>query len=743
MCIQSIIYLIPYIFALPSVLLDLKISFEKFAYKFKMVLPKHSRAAQSISIGNQDRKGIVGCILMSWTRHFRLASALFIILFVFHSCRYAPSRDDDEIFRDDEAFEPKEKKSIVVARRESFLQSRNKPWPRDFGYIHLGKCGGVSLRATLVGYLGRGTRIGEAIARAKVYHLSKPEVQKFDEWIILIRDPVDRILSWWTYDHAANFYYRNDYNGFLARSKLWLKLFECYPTLDEFVTKGLARKKDTMRSSIPSSSDTFNCATLAQMSIPLRGSSFLTSFQHLRFNFDRYFHTLLKFANNKTFYVVRAEHMLGDIKSINNRFGDVKPHTYSLSGVLFQSHWRTKNYPHKDRTISSQGLENLCRHLCHEIQYYKQILELGINLNEETRKESLEQLYDSCPSQVMSDECQLGMTEAEWERNVGHYTKVSNDEIREIHQIRNTVLAARANVTSQNFPDKLHLSHLRESDDKSLGFLHLGRCGGQSVRSLIVSLTKSKLYSVYMKGTWTSDRMPLYWKHFNWIIFLRDPIDRFLSWWTYNHPSNLAMRSDYEEKKNAAPHLLAEWIKLYECYPTFKEFVTNGLRNDDEKYGDDDETICRWVARRALTPAGVGETPLLHDIGYSYTTYSYDIKAEISKHNLLAVRTEYMTKDLDAIESILSQSESKTFRQKKNRTLLGSSRNWPVKASKKVLDANDMQFLCQQLCKDIQIYKYFLHRAVNIDKASFEVSMKRLEKKCPEEARNDTCSKGT
>jgi hypothetical protein len=211
-----------------------------------------------------------------------------------------------------------------------------------FCYCASGEVRGLGMRETLVGYLGMSTRIGQVVMRSKVYHLSKPEVDEYDEWILLVRDPIARIQSWWTYDHPDNFLYRKDYTGFPFQSKNWPRLFECYPTLDEFATKGLALTTPPLD----------ECQSLAQMTVPLRGASFLTGIQHMRFNFERYYTELLN-ADDKHLYVIRAEHMLNDMLSINSELGDTPSPT--LTGVVHQSHWRTDEYPNRDRYLLLRG----------------------------------------------------------------------------------------------------------------------------------------------------------------------------------------------------------------------------------------------------------------------------------------------------------------------------------------------------------------------------------------------------
>ena len=62
------------------------------------------------------------------------------------------------------------------------------------------------------------------------FHLNPPTIEKYDNWIALVRDPVERIQSSWIYEHPDNAQFRVDRVGkFLHGFRP--KFYECYPTL--------------------------------------------------------------------------------------------------------------------------------------------------------------------------------------------------------------------------------------------------------------------------------------------------------------------------------------------------------------------------------------------------------------------------------------------------------------------------------------------------------------------------------
>jgi len=59
-----------------------------------------------------------------------------------------------------------------------------------------------------------------------------------------------------------------------------------------------------------------------------------------------------------------------------------------------------------NKTISRQGLANLCYALCHEIQIYKKILKISINLSELDLQQSLKELHQICPKEESISSCE-------------------------------------------------------------------------------------------------------------------------------------------------------------------------------------------------------------------------------------------------------------------------------------------------------------------------------------------------
>jgi hypothetical protein len=56
----------------------------------------------------------------------------------------------------------------------------------------------------------------------------------------------------------------------------------------------------------------------------------------------------------------------------------------------------------RNETLSHLGRLNLCHALCDEIQIYKKLLHLAINIDEASESQSLDELLFSCPNEIRS-----------------------------------------------------------------------------------------------------------------------------------------------------------------------------------------------------------------------------------------------------------------------------------------------------------------------------------------------------
>ena len=266
----------------------------------------------------------------------------------------------------------------------------------DIGMIHLGKCGGMTLERTFA----LQPKIDSKIAQrhGDRYHINKPVLEKYKTWIAVIRDPVDRIKTSWIFEHVDNYPFKKD-----ARPHAFkYKLFECYDTLDDLLTKG-------PYSETPSATKDDICPLLARQTFeePLHNIKEGYGMYHFQFNFSYYFSDLIKVADEKDIYVIRSERMLHDLNEIERELGSPSGNQ-TFTELTPWNHYRVDSQwqlPKHDRTLSSEGLRILCGILCEEIQIYKQLFRAAKNLNIDDWIETSHQLFAKCPVEAQSSSC--------------------------------------------------------------------------------------------------------------------------------------------------------------------------------------------------------------------------------------------------------------------------------------------------------------------------------------------------
>jgi len=253
--------------------------------------------------------------------------------------------------------------------------------------VHLGKCGGVSLKQTI-----KNNPDSAIFQRGVVYyHLEQPNTTKFDTWIALVRNPVERFQSAWLYEHTRNLPFRKD-SLEVPRSYLYNelkeRLYDCYPSFNMLITQGLTR----------SSKRRNDCPMLAkQLFEPAEGN--LWGMYHFRWNFDYYYSDLLQHTVEKKIYIVQTENMLNDLNKIDELMGGTGA---AYKDITLSSHFSTTALPVKKRTFNPTTLSILCKWLCPEIQVYKNLFRAAENYNDNYVSPTLETF---CPDQVKNSNC--------------------------------------------------------------------------------------------------------------------------------------------------------------------------------------------------------------------------------------------------------------------------------------------------------------------------------------------------
>ena len=146
--------------------------------------------------------------------------------------------------------------------------------------------------------------------------------------------------------------------------------------------------------------------------------------------------------------------------------------------------------------------------------------------------------------------------------------------------------------------------------------------------------------------------------------------------------------------------------------------------------GDDGNATkhCKNLAYRAIR----GTTYVAPT--HFYYNYQYYLESVPQNSPIIAIRTEHLRQDWNALEEQLSGRSDIMLE------------NMPINNANTEVDQDDlyisqesMDLLCQALCNEISIYKKILSSAKNLDEEQVSASLDTLALKCPVEANLDVC----
>ena len=103
--------------------------------------------------------------------------------------------------------------------------------------------------------------------------------------------------------------------------------------------------------------------------------------------------------SNATVAVIRTEHMLDDWNAMERLLGS----KYVVK-MLPERNINSYTNP-DDKYLSDDSKKLLCAYLCDEIQVYKQLLGMAVNLRSEQVDQSMQELRKTCPIQADMPAC--------------------------------------------------------------------------------------------------------------------------------------------------------------------------------------------------------------------------------------------------------------------------------------------------------------------------------------------------
>jgi hypothetical protein len=256
------------------------------------------------------------------------------------------------------------------AQKPFFFRKRQLASGRRVCFVHVGKAAGSSLGCSLGFQLHCKKEMLYPLgalpaSTTNVIHNDVSDCDHdMDVYLYSLRDPLERIRSWYVYD----------------KRKLRELRRECnFTTLNDLAEVGLAGRSSDL------------CNGRARRA--LLGHEKFGKHAYYNYRFYR-----SQVPTNATIAVIRAEHLLDDWMSTERLLGS--DHQVKQ---LPERNANKRGYDEKFLTEDSKRL--VCEQLCDEIQVYKDLLFRAANLNATDVEQSLSELRRSCPREADLSAC--------------------------------------------------------------------------------------------------------------------------------------------------------------------------------------------------------------------------------------------------------------------------------------------------------------------------------------------------
>ena len=215
-----------------------------------------------------------------------------------------------------------------------------------------------------------------------------------DFYLITLRDPFDRTVSAFVFEHIRNKDARHEEIDEFKRPK-FEEAYKCFPTLQSFVE---LLGDDSTEFQYPYHKAMVvadSCADLARAAFHGR----VKIYNHLYFSFQR-IGTLIPQIGQQTLYVTRQEHLWDDWRTVNQALGQPAQAVYlpTHQQIRNTTAYELQNQLPVTRTLDKRGREILCHALTEEYEAYFWILHHAKNLSPHSISQSMAYAKKNCPS---------------------------------------------------------------------------------------------------------------------------------------------------------------------------------------------------------------------------------------------------------------------------------------------------------------------------------------------------------
>ena len=566
----------------------------------------------------------------------------------------------------------------------------------------------------------------------EVVRPKKYAIQEADAYLFNLRHPVDRMISWYHYEHphscmhnratklacgAAKDIVANP-NGITA---LFYK--KCFPKQEilPFAFSKYAGRNKT-------------CSRIAREVIQGRIEG--KGFKHIWYNNEYYFNETVGEYPSKGVLVVRTESLWDDLKDLDLKLGGYGSFG-SLEGLV-DSHG-SETYRQSNSTFSDYDFGLLCCGMQDEMHIYRRLLERALNLDEAAKSESITAAAQRCGF-------------SSWNEMVNDCTNQKGGF--GLNQIDHD------NPAASLLPASPPLSY------DNIMFVHVGKAGGNTLRVLFKVYCQSDRHRID-KGcndspdSMLSDQVAGF-MHSNFITFkssmnyskaasspdtnkgianaeaflfsLRNPVDRAMSWYHYEHPQsclhNTATRIACHTAIDIANDPRTETALFFQtCFPSQHDFVAAFNRTG----GSALQQACNYLARRVIQGKAVksretrGFKPRQ---GFKHISYNMRYYLNLTldlfpDRDVLVVRTENMWDDLKDLD--LKLGGYGIFGEREG---YQDSHGSETYKKKDALSVEEYGLICCALRDEMELYRQLLERAINLDAAAKETTIVDTAKRC-------------
>jgi Sulfotransferase family len=279
--------------------------------------------------------------------------------------------------------------------------------PHGGAFVHVGKTGGSTLSVLLrngchsfMPHPCRSNITHESMASKLVesyYHVpdfATLKQSKHTFYIITCRDPFDRTISAFVYDHIRNKYARNETISAVKELK-YEEAYKCFPTLQQYVELLGDQPNQFHYPHKQNWVTAASCPDLAKAAFHSR----VKIYNHLFFSMSLLLSFIPK-VEKQSLYAIRQEHLWNDWTTVNRLLGQNEPiyiPTEETNRIRNVASLEVTNQMPVTRDLNAFGIKVLCNALRQEYQKYFFLLKRAKNLSPSDLQQSIDRAKQNCP----------------------------------------------------------------------------------------------------------------------------------------------------------------------------------------------------------------------------------------------------------------------------------------------------------------------------------------------------------